>query len=269
MKIHHDPYRIFHGSKTPVGLYARQKWLNEGETAEWKADFDETVATLLAHQLPDGSWGRNALTTISRLFGLHLTVRSPSEQTGKAVTWLLDKIEPSAGDIRITATIELDRAELAGLPFTPGPPNMLLTGAALFLASIFERQDDPAVVSLYQHLSRIAAGKNNLWDDMASSHNMLRALVVHPIFSKDEVTEALTTRLAERQTPDGDWGPALPFFQTLNALAHLDFPAARKQLDMAFRRLSRTQNSNGTWSRSESEWNTFLAIHALKNHGIL
>ncbi len=30
-----------------------------------------------------------------------------------------------------------------------------------------------------------------------------------------------------------------------------------------------TQNRDGTWSLSEPEWNTFLAIHALKNKGFL
>jgi hypothetical protein len=96
MKIKYDPYRTFHGSKTPVGLYARQKWLDDVETAEWKADFDETVTALLAHQLPDGSWGRSALTTISRLFGLHLTIRSPSHQIDKALRRLIE-IQDSDG----------------------------------------------------------------------------------------------------------------------------------------------------------------------------
>ena len=146
---------------------------------------------------------------------------------------------------------------------------MLLTGAALFLASIFGGQDDPAVVNLYRHLCQVGAKSNGLWHDAASSHNILRALVVHPVFSKDAATEASVVRLAERQTPDGDWGPELPFYQTLNALAHLDLPAAQKQLDMAFRRLLETQNSDGSWSRSEPEWNTFLAVHALRNKGML
>ena len=269
MKIRYDPYQIFRCSKTPVGLYARQRWLDEVETPQWKADFDETNTSLLAHQLPDGSWRQNALTTISRLFGLHLKVRSPSDQIGRAIAWLLDKIELSAGDIHVTVTIDADRNALKGLPFTPGRPDMLLTGATLFLASIFECQDDPAVVNLYHHLCRVAAGKTGFWHDVASSHNILRALVVHPLFSKDEATEALVARLAERQTSDGNWGPDLPFYQTLNALAHLDLPVAGAQIDPAFRRLSLTQNTDGTWSRSEPEWNTFLAVHALRNKGML
>ena len=269
MKIRYDPYQIFRYSKTPVGLYARQKWLNEVETPQWKADFDETVSALLADQLPDGSWEHHVLTTISRLFGLHLTVRSPSEQITHAIAWLLDKIELPAGNILVSERMDSDRSELAGLPFTPGRSDMLLTAATLFLESIFGGQDDPAVVNLYCHLCRIGEESNGLWHDPASSHNILRALVVHPVFSKDEATEASVVRLSQRQTPDGDWGPDIPFYQALNALAHLDLPAAERQLVPALKRLLGTQKSDGTWSRSEPEWNTFLAVHALKSKGIL
>jgi hypothetical protein len=38
MKLRYDPYQIFQFSKTPVGLYARQKWLGEAETPQWRID---------------------------------------------------------------------------------------------------------------------------------------------------------------------------------------------------------------------------------------
>ena len=41
-----DPYRIFHGSRTPMGLYARQKWLQEASNDRWRSDFDATVSEL-------------------------------------------------------------------------------------------------------------------------------------------------------------------------------------------------------------------------------
>jgi hypothetical protein len=269
MKIRYDPYQIFRYSKTPVGLYARQKWLNEVETPQWKADFDETVSALLADQLPDGSWKHHALTTISRLFGLHLTVRSPSEQITHAIAWLLDKIELADGNILVSESMDSDRSELAGLPFTPGRSDMLLTAATLFLASIFGGQEDSVVVKLYRHLCLVGARSKGLWYDAGSSHNILRALVVHPVFSRDKATEASVVRLSQRQTPDGDWKPDIPFYQALNALAHLDLPVVERQLVPAFRRLLEIQNSDGSWSRSEPEWNTFLAVHAIKNKSLL
>jgi hypothetical protein len=110
---------------------------------------------------------------------------------------------------------------------------------------------------------------NGQWVDMVSSHNILRAMVVHPIFAKDKATMLTVEHFANLQTDSGDWGKDLPFYQTLNALAHLESPKADAQLEIAFRRLCEEQNSDGTWSRSEPEWNTFLAIHALKNKGHL
>jgi hypothetical protein len=49
----------------------------------------------------------------------------------------------------------------------------------------------------------------------------------------------------------------------------LDSAQADTQLENAFKRLFENQNSDGSWSLSEPEWNTFLAIHALKNKGLL
>ena len=105
--------------------------------------------------------------------------------------------------------------------------------------------------------------------DAAASHNIFRALVVHPEFVKDSATALMVERLSELQTDKGDWGPDLPFYQTLNALAHLKLPQGEHQLERAFAKLFKTQNSDGTWGRHELEWNTFLSVHALKNKGLI
>jgi hypothetical protein len=94
-------------------------------------------------------------------------------------------------------------------------------------------------------------------------------MVVHPVFAKDKATAFAVEYLAGLQTDNGGWGDDLSFYQTLNALALLDLPRAESQLERAFERLYENQNRDGTWSRSEPEWNTFLAIHALKNKGLL
>ncbi len=64
MKLRYDPYQVFRFSKTPAGLYARQKWIGEAETPQWKTDFQKTVTALLADQLPDGSWHHEPVATI-------------------------------------------------------------------------------------------------------------------------------------------------------------------------------------------------------------
>ena len=200
MMLHFNPFQIFTSSQTPVGLYARQKWLGEEKTSKWQADFQACVNGLFKNQAADGSWDQNPLTTIKRLFGL---------------------------------------------------------------------QDDTRVLDLYHRLSPEDPERPSWLDDWASRHNILRALVVHPTYSDDDVTQSAVERLAALQTEDGEWGNDLPCFQTLNALAHLTSPQAEKQLERAFPRVLELQETDGTFSRLEPEWNTFLTVHALKNKGLI
>lgn len=152
MKLRYDPYQVFRFSKTPAGLYARQRWLGEGQKPQWKVDSEKTVAALLADQLPDGSWHHTTLETINRLFGLHLTVRSSTVQIDAALTWLLDKIDLQANSIHVHIADVATDAGLKGLPFIPSDKTMFLTGAALFLFTIFGYENDPDVLALYRWL---------------------------------------------------------------------------------------------------------------------
>jgi len=269
MKLRYDPYQVFRFSKTPAGLYARQKWLGEAKTTQWKIDFKQAVAKLLADQLPDGSWHNATIETIHHLFGLHLTVRSSTAQIDAALTWLLEKIAFQAEEIHARDEDVTIAVSLEGLPFILSLPAMFLTGATLFLSTIFDRESDPEVLALYQWLSTEKTKNKGQWFDEASSHNIFRAMIVHPVFAKDKATVLAAEHLADLQTDAGGWDNDLLFYQTLNALSHLDLHQVDTQLEKAFGLLLEKQNSDGTWSQSEPEWNTFLAIHALKNKGLL
>jgi len=269
MKLRYDPYQVFRFSKTPAGLYARQKWLAEAETPRWKIDFQETTVALWADQLPDGSWRHSPLTTIRHLFGLHLTIRESSAGIRAALNWLLDKINLRSNKIRVVCESDLTADSMRGLPFAAGRRDILIVAAVLFMATIFSRGSDPAVLAFYQWLSAEGIKGKGRWFDRVSSHNIFRAMVVHPRFARDKATALAVEHLAESQTQAGDWNNDLLFYQTVNALAHLDLPLAETQLEKAFGRLFENQNTDGTWGRSEPEWNTFLAIHALKNKGLL
>ena len=269
MKLRHDPYRVFRFSKTPAGLYARQKWFGEADTEQWKVDYQAVVNTLLADQLPDGSWHQSTIETIKRLFGLHLTVRESNINIDNALAWLLRKINLQEDTIHVDANELTTNLELAGLPFIPSRPSMLLTGATLFLSTIFGRWNDTKVLDLYHWLDKMGCKDLGRWFGTASSHNILRAMVVHPEFSKSSATALAVDFLSGIQTSAGDWEPYLPFYQTLNAIAHTDLPSADRQLEKAFSHLAETQNEDGTWGRSEPEWDTFLTIHAMRNKGLL
>ncbi len=264
MKLRFDPFQIFSSSQTPVGLYARQKWLGEAKTSKWQADCHACVNGLFKNQSADGSWDQNPLTTIRRLFGLHLTLRSANRPVNTALDWLLAGLDQPV-EPRIHFLQSIPEIDLQELPFVPNHPDSLLLGATLFLCTIFGLQDDHRVQDHYQGLTHTDPERPSWLDNWASRHNILRALVVHPAYADDDITQSAVERLAALQTEDGDWGNALPFFQTLNALAHLTSPLAEKQLEKAFRRVLVQQKSDGAFSQQEPEWNTFLTVHALKN----
>jgi len=269
MKLRYNPYQIFISSNTPAGLYARKKWLEEADTKSWKHDYGEVLERLWANQSSDGSWHQSPLETIKRLFALHLTVRESSDGIETALNWLLEKINLQGDKIKVVYEGDLTAVSMRGLPFAAGRKDTWMVAAVLFLATIFSRESDPAVLALYRWLSAEGVKNKGLWFDRISSHNIFRAMVVHPVFAQDNATTSAVEYLADLQTDRGDWQNELPFYQTLNALAHLELAQADTQLEKAFKWLFENQNSGGTWSRSEPEWNTFLAIHALKNKGIL
>ncbi|MBT8369970.1 MAG: hypothetical protein KJO34_03340 [Deltaproteobacteria bacterium] len=269
MKLHHNPFQIFYGSKTPAGLYARQKWLGEESTLAWQNDFKSCVDALFVGQLPNGSWQQSSIATIINLFGLHLTVRKADKRINDALEWLLDKIQLISKCLCVQTDSDIMRADLSSLPFVLSRSEMLFTGATLFLFSIFNRQNDPTILAIYQWLNKEGFTRENLNTDIASMHNIFRSLVVHPKFTNEDLTVKIAEIYAGLQNEKGDWAYGLPFYQTLNALGHLNLSQAEIQLERAFTRLIKTQKSDGTWGGRDLEWNTFLSIHVLKNKGLL
>jgi len=262
----HAPYAVFRSSASPAGLYARQKWLDESSTASWKADFAAAVAGLYRGQSADGLWRKSAIETIHRLFGLHLTVRSPDPRIDKA----LDALLGTASAVLSEAPSDFVTPErLRGLPFTPGTRAAIFVPATLFLCAIFSRNAARDVMALYD---RVIKGMDHVpvqRERPSRWHNLLRALVVHPRYADHPATQRVVAWLADRQTRQGDWGADIPFYQALNALAHLNTPAAERQTERAIERLYATQNADGSWGASQRLWCTFLAVHALRNKGIV
>jgi hypothetical protein len=139
----------------------------------------------------------------------------------------------------------------------------------LFLCCIFGKASDLPVVGLYENIVASLTASNCVYQDASKVHNIFRALVVHSAFSKHEATRSVVTWLGGRQTPQGDWGRDIPFYQAMNALAHLDLTESEDQCSNAFSRLVNTQNRNGSWGETQQEWCTFLTIHALRNKNLL
>jgi hypothetical protein len=269
VKLRHNPFQIFKASKTPTGLYARQKWLGESGTSEWQDAFHETVFSLMNGQSDDGSWNQSPLESIRRLFGLHLTLRNMTGEIEKALGWLI-KHTLNHNALNLEEPVESISPEaFRELPFTPGQPHLSLVCATLFLAAIFQRGDESAVVVHYNLLSQWVAESACGMDTWSDKSNALRSFIVHPHYSEDLAIATLVDNLGEIQDPSGRWPPQIHFFQTVNALAHLRLNSAHRQWVKALRLLSNTQNNDGSWGNEDLEWNTFLVVHALKNKACL
>jgi hypothetical protein len=265
MKLNFDPFQIFQNSRTPAGLYARKKWLDQGREKSWQGDYGKTVSELLKGQAGNGSWDHSPLPTIRKLFGLHLTVRERTAPIEKSLHWLLDCCMVQFPRKRIPLNERLTAQDLNELPFSPGGSGYFLYGATLFLSSIFGMEKDERVLFMYQTLAETCMKNEGRWCGLACSNNILRAFIVHPGFTSHKATRLAVESLSRHQEPSGSWKRPIPFYQTVNALAHLNLKAAEAQLKPAFKRLYRLQNRDGTWGRADREWNTFLVVHALKS----
>ena len=166
------------GSTSPAGLYARQKWLGQEKNELWQTDFKECTASLLRGQLRDGSWDSSFIRTVQHLFGLHLTIRQPAEEIERALDWLSDHTEGSLENAVVAGS------DLKGLPFTAGDEHSLRLAMTLFLSTIFGRGKNPEIRERYRELSHRALRVPDGWEDYPDISNILRAFVVHPVFSK-------------------------------------------------------------------------------------
>ncbi len=262
----HDPYAVFRSSTTPAGLYARKKWLGESSTPQWKEDFAAAVAALVRGQSADGLWRKSAIETIHRLFGLHLTVRSPDPCIDKGLDALLCIASAALAEAQPDCVVA---ERLLGLPFAPGSRAAILIPATLFLGTIFGRSAAPDIMALYDRAVQVVDHGIDHRERTSWRHNLLRALVVHPQYADLPATRRIVAWLADHQTRQGDWGVDIPFYQALNALAHLETLAADRQTKRAIDHLCATQHADGSWGASQRLWCTFLAVHAMRNKGMV
>ena len=261
--MRYNPLQIFQGSKSPAGLYARAKWLHESETSAWQNDFSATVASFMDGQKVDGSWPPSAEETLRRLFGLHLTIRERTKPVDQALAWLIQEI--SAHHPAQMYADDWPDGAFQAMPFVKARQPLTLICETLFLACVFGLAQDAPIEKYYQWLIRWlddCADKPDIWPEKI---NALRALIVHPVYAQNPRTLQLVDDLAKTQMDSGLWPAPIPFFLTVNALAHLDVASAHRQWLKALPLLSVTQKKNGSWGHQHAEWNTFLIVHALKN----
>jgi hypothetical protein len=262
-KIPYNPLEVFKASKTPVGIYARKKWLDESAVSSWQNDFKETVDNLMTGQSADGSWFQSPVETVRRLFGLHLTVREKTEEIHRAMGWLIKETLDNNLSIPIDEDLPSDAFRV--LPFIKAQDRLNLVCATLFLACVFQLDNHEKIEEHYKFLNRWLDEHSENKDAWADRSNILRALIVHPVYANDSAALKLVDDLDKNQQPSGLWPAPIPFFLTVNALAHLKSERAHHQWVKALPLLSVSQKKDGTWGNKDAQWNTFLVVHALKS----
>ena len=168
---------------------------------------------------------------------------------------------------RVVPKLVIRNNSLRGLPFSEGCSGYFLYSATLFLSSVFGKDKDSRIRLFYEWFDKLGIKNSGKWCGWSCSNNTLRAFIVHPEYSHSLSVKFFIESLQAVQNISGKWEKGISFYSTLNALAHIKTFEVDGQLDAAFKRTLRKQNSDGTWGIKGSEWYTFLVIHAMKNRG--
>jgi hypothetical protein len=160
-------------------------------------------------------------------------------------------------------TNEIDETLFHGLPFIKGCFGHFAICASLFLANCFGMGNERKILKLYDIIAGEIEVNGGHWCSTGCTNNALRAFVTHGRYSRNKATGMMVDYLGRRQLATGRWKGRTPLFMTFNALAHLDSREANSQCRKAADGILKAQNNDGSWGRSQKEWNTFLVTHAL------
>ncbi len=252
MKLKANPYHVFEAQDDPISLHVRRKFLNEnGQTQKI---IEQSILRITGQLSNDGSWDHSVRRTIENLFALWLLVEEAFGPIQTAMDWLLElKNPPPLGpgdkfsDIfgKISENDRADTRHMRNVPFTPGCFVYVKTGAALFLAMGFDRQNDSVVSKAYEYVNQVAIDSNGRQCSGPCGHNLRLAMAVHPTLRNGEGMQRILDYLASNQEKTGSWSARIPFYPTLYMLSFLDLPQANILFENALSRVLRSQISDG------------------------
>jgi len=280
MELKYSPYTIFKKSKNPYALYARTKWMGESSSL-LKSKIQRLTDTLLRSQSRNGSWSDSVVRTVENLYTLSLLSPGNRSVGQKAVDWLLEKDHPPiiyvSGDgspysglfFKVQHDDVKSIYDRRDLPFTRGCSGFFKTGAALYFSGIFGRSDDKRVAAAFKSLDKVLVIRKGKWCNIPCSNNILRGYLSHPCKRDSAQSRKALKVLEEVQTETGGWRGTPFFYQTFNTVAQSNLPGARRQMRRAMDRVARSQNRDGTWGRSNVEFNTFMILDALHRQGVI
>jgi hypothetical protein len=272
MDFRADPYSVFDRDDAPVSLHARMRWQRGAGAAAQAAR--TRIAEIAARQRPDGSWDGSLARTIEALYALWLLGAKPDRTVIAGIDYLAER----PGDLRPVADtcpykgffMEAPRRDLQtlrGVPFTMGCSCFVKTGAALFLAAQFGRQNDERIDMAYRSTDRTSRLREGRLCSGPCANNLHLAIAANPQARAAPGARAMVRYMEACQTERGNWERSLPFFQTLWVLSHMPQRSAAQQVERALQRVERTQNPDGSWGRADRTLCTYLVLDSLERAG--
>ena len=280
MELKYSPYAVFKGSRKPYALYAKANWM--GERSPSLRDMTKRlIDSLCQKQKKNGSWNDSVVRTVENLYFLSLLAPRRSAAGARAVDWLLEKDRPIV--VRVSGDggpytglpFEVGHEDVRGiytrndLPFNRGCSGFFKTGAALYFSAVFGRGDDERVAVAFRSLDKVLQIRRGKWCSLPCSGNIFRGYVAHPRKKNSAQTKKALKYLEQAQTRTGGWEGTPFFYQTFNAVAQSELPSARRQIGRAVGRVVRSQNRDGSWGRSNREFNTFMVLDGLHRQGVI
>ena len=276
MKLKFDPFQVFQGDRSPVGLRARIDFDGRHGCAYTA---EKLAGEILVRQRPDGSWGDTS-STIKALYDLSLLNPGGNLITRQGVRWLLEEHLPpmvctstdgAPYDGLFFRTEKYQSAKLnaiKGTPFTKGCSGFIKTGAALYLAAAHNVRGSERVAPAFKSLDRVVEARRGRWCSPSCSNNILQGYAAHEGARDSPAMRKAVAALGNIQKPSGAWAGA-PFYPTLFALSRLDSKPAKKQVARALAKCARTQKKDGSWGGSGRLHDTYLVLESMRRAGAL
>jgi hypothetical protein len=198
--------------------------------------------------------------------------------TQRAVEWLMEKgqavREGICGGVYDGLFFRVgreDRAALrrpSGTVFTPGCSGFVMSGAALFFATVFGQGDAGRREAAYRRLEAVGRMRHGRWCSSSCGNNILQAFATDPVRRECGAMKLAVKALGEVQDGSGAWGRGTPFFPTLWALARVGTKGAREQVRRAVACAAAKQRGDGSFGGTWRAERTWMLLDAMECAGI-
>lgn len=275
IELRANPCAVFERDDSAISLHARQRWMNGAGQARSKSR--RLVREIAASQQPDGSWEERTSVTIRNMLALWLLGDAPEKTLDRGIDWLTQLGQPVLTHkhyygmyFRIPNENVTPLHHMDDTPFTPGCTGLIKSGAAMFFACEYGREDEEHIALAFESARKRPAdpGNEGRWCSPGCGENLFHAFTVHPKLSNSDAMRRYLGYLTRQQQPSGRFGNRTPFLPVVWSLAKLRQKSARDLLEHALPAIASSQRKDGTWGQKKHVLNAYLVLDALERAGV-